>query len=130
MQKLMRDTPLSLRLTALYVAILITVLGILGGVIYVQVENFLLNDVRDRNLTGARNAINRATPFRRGTGFPGLPGVGTLPTYGATPVSGGGPGLGRRLRWVRRTGYCRGHHNPDGGRAAPRSDRDRDVRRR
>ena len=90
MRKLMRDTPLSLRLTALYVAILITVLGILGGVIYVQVERFLLDDVRDRNLAGARNAITRAAPFRRGTGFPNSAG-GVVPVYGATPVSGAGP---------------------------------------
>jgi hypothetical protein len=94
MRKLMRDTPLSLRLTALYVAILIIVLGILGGVIYVQVESFLLRDVQERNLTGARNAVNRAAPFRRGNGFPGTVGGGTIPVYGATPVNGGGPTSG------------------------------------
>ncbi len=94
MRRLLRDTPLSLRLTALYVAILITVLGILGGVIYMQVERFLLDDVRERNLTGARNAINRPAPFRRGNGFPSTTGGGTLPVYGATPVGGGGPTSG------------------------------------
>ncbi len=94
MRRLLRDTPLSLRLTALYVAILITVLGILGGVTYVQVERFLLRDVQERNLTGARNAIMRPAPFRRGNGFPSTTGGGTLPVYGATPVSGGGPTSG------------------------------------
>lgn len=99
MRKLLRDTPLSLRLTALYVAILITVLGILGGVIYVQVESFLLRDVRERNLTGARNAINRSSPFRRGNGLPSTSGGGNIPAYGATPggggiVPGGVPGNG------------------------------------
>jgi len=86
---LLRDTPLSLRLTALYVAILIAVLGSLGGVIYVQVESFLLRDIRDRNLIGARNAIDRAAPFRRGNGPPSTSG-GDSPAYGATPGSGGG----------------------------------------
>jgi two-component system OmpR family sensor kinase len=70
MRALLRDTPLSLRLTALYVAILIAVLGILGGAIYVQVERFLLDDVAARNLTGAKNAIDRV-PLRRGGNSPG-----------------------------------------------------------
>ena len=90
MRKVLRDTPLSLRLTALYVAILITVLGILGGVIYVQVESFLLRDAAARNIAGAKNAIDRPLPFRRGGTIPGTTGGGNIPAYGATPVGGGG----------------------------------------
>ena len=70
-------------------AILIAVLGILGGVIYVRVEWFLLDDVAARNVTGAKNAIDRLLPFRRGGNNPGIGGGGNIPAYGATPVGGG-----------------------------------------
>ena len=93
MRTLLRDTPLSLRLTALYVAILIAVLAILGGVIYFRVERFLLDDVGDRNLKGAMKAIDRPLPFPRGRNFPGG-GGGVMPPYGGTPVGGGGSGAG------------------------------------
>src|SRR6476660_7693282 len=55
----LRDTSLSLRLTALYVAILAAVLAVLGFVLYSQVQNFLLNDTRDRITAGAQQAIMR-----------------------------------------------------------------------
>lgn len=76
----MRDTPLSLRLTALYVAILITVLGILGGVVYVRVENFLLQDTANRLGAAAQNAINRSLLIRHDGGdvLPG--GTGSSPS--------------------------------------------------
>ncbi len=62
MFKHLRDTPLSLRLTALYVAILATVLAVLGFVLYNQVESFLLKDTRDRLTAGAQQAIMRVPP--------------------------------------------------------------------
>src|SRR5687767_12623851 len=58
-RRLQRDTPLSLRLTALYVAILATVLVVLGFTLYAQVEDFLIRDTRDRLTVGAEQAINR-----------------------------------------------------------------------
>ena len=56
----LRDTPLSLRLTAFYVAILATVLAVFGFVLYNQVENFLLDNARDRITSGAQQAIARS----------------------------------------------------------------------
>jgi len=94
MRTLLRDTPLSLRLTALYVAILIAVLGILGSVIYVQVESSLLHDVRERNVNGAMKTIDRLFSVRRGGNVPGIGGGDAIPPYGGTPVSGGGAGAG------------------------------------
>ena len=58
-RRLQRDTPLSLRLTALYVAILATVLVVLGFTLYARVEEFLIRDTRDRLTVGAQQAINR-----------------------------------------------------------------------
>lgn len=84
MRRLLRDTPLSLRLTALYVAILIAVLGILGGVIYVQVESFLLGDTAHRLGAAAQNAIGRSAQFRRGGGSPGG-GTGSGTPFNADP---------------------------------------------
>lgn len=66
MRWLTRDTPLSWRLTGLYVAILATVLAVLGVVLYVQIERFLLNDTAKRLVDGARPAITRSFAPRRG----------------------------------------------------------------
>ena len=72
MRRLLRDTPLSLRLTAVYVAILAAVLTALGVVIYAQVEDFLIRDTAQRLAQGARPAIMRAAGPgpRRGPGPP------------------------------------------------------------
>lgn len=63
-RRLTRDTPLSLRLTALYVAILAVVLATLGFVLYDQVEGFLIRDTHDRLVAGANAAITRRPPNR------------------------------------------------------------------
>src|SRR5690349_1434461 len=60
----LRDMPLSLRLTALYVAILATVLAVLGFVLYSRVEDFLIRDTRDRLVASAEEAIVRRPPNR------------------------------------------------------------------
>ncbi|MFN8540600.1 MAG: ATP-binding protein [Thermomicrobiales bacterium] len=64
LRRLTRDTPLSLRLTALYVAILAVVLATLGFVLYDQVEGFLIRDTHDRLVAGANAAITRRPPNR------------------------------------------------------------------
>jgi two-component system OmpR family sensor kinase len=71
MMRRLRDMPLSLRLTALYVAILATVLAVLGFVLYTQVEDFLIRDTRDRLVAGAEAAIKRPPP-NRGRGGPAI----------------------------------------------------------
>jgi two-component system OmpR family sensor kinase len=64
LRRLRRDTPLSLRLTVLYVAILATVLAVLGFVLYGQVQDFLIRDTRDRLVASAADAIVRRPPSR------------------------------------------------------------------
>jgi two-component system OmpR family sensor kinase len=62
MGRRLRDLPLSLRLTALYVAILATVLAALGFAVYKQVQDFLIDDTHNRLVTAAREAIDRPLP--------------------------------------------------------------------
>ena len=61
MRRRLRDLPLSLRLTALYVAILAAVLGVLGFVLYSQVAGFVLRDTTDRLERAAASGIVRET---------------------------------------------------------------------
>lgn len=67
MRRSLRDISLSWRLTALYVAILIAVLAVLGAVLYTRIEKFVFQDTRDRLVAGAQPAIGRAANPRRGS---------------------------------------------------------------
>src|SRR5215212_1278122 len=71
MVRRLRDISLSWRLAALYVTILVAVLATLGVVLYVRVENFLLDDTKNRLESAARAAIihaDRPNEPRRGPG--------------------------------------------------------------
>src|SRR5689334_25159149 len=76
-----RDISLSWRLTALYVAILAVVLTALGVVLYVRVEQFLLDDTAGRLQAAAHSSVARAASFRRGPGGQENPG-GPSPDIG------------------------------------------------
>src|SRR5260221_6627897 len=74
MMRRLRDISLSWRLTALYVTILAAVLATLGVVLYVQVENYLLQDTQNRLEDAARAAMmhsDRGGGPQRGPGSPG-----------------------------------------------------------
>src|SRR5918997_6000398 len=105
MRRRLRDTPLSLRLTALYAAILAAVLTALGVAIFAQVERFVIDDTARRLEEGARPAIGRAfNPGPRRGGGPG-------PDLGR---SAGSPALDELARELSSTGTAARVIAPDG----------------
>src|SRR4051794_36842342 len=73
MMRRLRDISLGWRLTALYVTILAVVLATLGVVLYVRVDDYLLNDTKSRLENAALAAISHAdrpNEPRRGPGGP------------------------------------------------------------
>lgn len=94
------DLPLRLRLTILYVGLLVILLVILGSVLYFDTRNFMISTTAFRLQALAANAISHATPGEPPRPLPPGSNLSAPPiTFNAPPFAVIARNLARDLTW-------------------------------
>src|SRR5438093_13551736 len=83
------NVPVGLQLSALYTLLLVATLALLGGALYVRLDDFLVQDTAKRLQQDIQPVLARAPDFERGRrGEARGPGPDTLGTSGTSGTSG------------------------------------------